>query len=207
MHFFFFFFLVPPNPIPMYQQHTNPIKPNTTTTFSSQFTPKCIHLHLHLNLKFQPQPLSFKPTSHLNNPNSRNPNPSNPSETLISVLRSLPDWADAVKERGMQRKRSLYSHPDWLQHRSSLRHLRHLLSTLSSRVVLSLLPPVLVLTAFSAAIAAYNSALSAHFLPDYFPLLRSSSLPYQLTAPALALLLVFRTEASYARLLLRLRSC
>lgn len=30
-------------------------------------------------------------------------------------------------------------------------------------------------------------------------MLRASSLPYQLTAPALALLLVFRTEASYSR--------
>lgn len=29
--------------------------------------------------------------------------------------------------------------------------------------------------------------------------MRASSLPYQLTAPALALLLVFRTEASYSR--------
>lgn len=31
-------------------------------------------------------------------------------------------------------------------------------------------------------------------------MLRAPSLPYQLTAPALALLLVFRTEASYSRL-------
>lgn len=30
-------------------------------------------------------------------------------------------------------------------------------------------------------------------------MLRASPLPYQLTAPALALLLVFRTEASYSR--------
>lgn len=36
-------------------------------------------------------------------------------------------------------------------------------------------------------------------LPGFFPVLRASSLPYQLTAPALALLLVFRTEASYSR--------
>ncbi|KAL9680261.1 hypothetical protein QQ045_018139 [Rhodiola kirilowii] len=36
-------------------------------------------------------------------------------------------------------------------------------------------------------------------LPEFFPVLRASSLPYQLTAPALALLLVFRTEASYSR--------
>ncbi|RYR63922.1 hypothetical protein Ahy_A04g021660 [Arachis hypogaea] len=87
------------------------------------------------------------------------------------------------------------------QHRSSL---CHLLLTLSSHVVLYLLPPVLAFTTFAAAIAAYNSAISAHFLlPEHFPVLRASSLPYQLTAPALALLLIFRTEASYARLVLR----
>ena len=48
-------------------------------------------------------------------------------------------------------------------------------------------------------IASYNSAVISHWLPEFFPLLRASSLPYQLTAPALALLLVFRTEASYSR--------
>ena len=41
--------------------------------------------------------------------------------------------------------------------------------------------------------------MALDWLPSVFPILRSSSLPYQLTAPALALLLVFRTEASYSR--------
>lgn len=41
--------------------------------------------------------------------------------------------------------------------------------------------------------------MDLHWLPGFFPVLRASSLPYQLTAPALALLLVFRTEASYSR--------
>ncbi|KAL1328935.1 hypothetical protein HN51_046115 [Arachis hypogaea] len=179
----------------MNQYHTNPT--TTTTKFYSQFTPKCNHLNHH-----NPKPLSFNLTisSSLKN-QSQDPSKDPPfSQTLTSIFLSLPDWADAVKERGMQRKRGLYTHTEWLQHRSSLRHLRHLLSTLSSRVVLSLLPPVLAFTTFAAAIAAYNSAVSAHFLlPEYFPVLRASSLPYQLTAPALALLLVFRTEASYAR--------
>ncbi|QCE02746.1 putative membrane protein [Vigna unguiculata] len=124
---------------------------------------------------------------------------SGPDQALISLLRSIPDWADTVQERGMQKKRSLYTHLNWRDHRSSLRHLRHLLSSLSSRVILSLVPPVLFFTGFAAAIASYNQALILHILPDFLPLLHSSSLPYQLTAPALALLLVFRTEASYAR--------
>ena len=51
----------------------------------------------------------------------------------------------------------------------------------------------------AVVIASYNSAVSLNWLPEFFPVLRASSLPYQLTAPALALLLVFRTEASYSR--------
>lgn len=99
----------------------------------------------------------------------------------------------------MRKKRQLYTHENWIQHRSSLRHVRHVLSSFSSRVVLSLVPPVIVFTSFAALIASYNTVVLMDWLPEFFPVLRASSLPYQLTAPALALLLVFRTEASYAR--------
>ncbi|XP_078445828.1 voltage-dependent chloride channel 1, chloroplastic-like [Wolffia australiana] len=126
---------------------------------------------------------------------SKEPDPS----PLISYLRKIPDWADAIKERGMRRRRSLYNHDLWVEHRSSLRHVRHLLSSLSSRVILSLIPPVFSLTAVAATLATYNWAVTAGLLPEFFPVLRASPLPYQLTAPALALLLVFRTEASYSR--------
>ncbi|KAI3987844.1 hypothetical protein MKX01_020958 [Papaver californicum] len=120
--------------------------------------------------------------------------------SLSSILRVIPDWADGIKEERMQQKRSLYNHEDWVKHRSSLRHVRHFMSSLSSRVVLSLIPPVIAFTSVAAVVATYNSAVSSwHLLPDFFPILRASSLPYQLTAPALALLLVFRTEASYSR--------
>ncbi|KAL2335958.1 hypothetical protein Fmac_010404 [Flemingia macrophylla] len=167
--------------------HQHRIKP---PTFSSLFTPKC-PFKLNSNLFLLRRPTSPPIRASLPSPG--------PAQTLISLLRSIPDWADTVQERGMQKKRSLYTHLNWRDHRSSLRHVRHLLSSLSSRVILSLVPPVLFFTAFAAAIAAYNSALLLHLLPDFLPLLRASSLPYQLTAPALALLLVFRTEASYAR--------
>lgn len=120
--------------------------------------------------------------------------------SLSSILRVIPDWADGIKEERMQKKRSLYNHEDWVHHRSSLRHVRHFMSSLSSRVVLSLIPPVVAFTSVAAVVATYNSAVSTwHLLPDFFPILRASPLPYQLTAPALALLLVFRTEASYSR--------
>lgn len=179
------------------KQPPNHIKPTTTTTiyFSSKFTPKFI-ITFDPVLPSKSKPLLFKSYSS-HSPNSSSS--SSPTHTLISILRTVPDWADRVKERGMQKNRTLYDHEKWVEHRSSLRHLRHLLSSLSSRVILSLVPPVIVFTTFAALIAGYNSAVLTHWLPEFFPVLRASSLPYQLTAPALALLLVFRTEASYSR--------
>ncbi|CAA0813619.1 UPF0187 protein - chloroplastic [Striga hermonthica] len=151
-------------------------------------------------LKFRPSPkISHKFfCSCKASQNPQNPNP-NQDWTLPWIFQAIPDWADSVKERGMKRKRSLYGHENWVQHRSSSRHVRHFMSSLSSRVILSLVPPVIFFTSVSAVIAAYNSAVSLDLLPEFFPVLRASSLPYQLTAPALALLLVFRTEASYSR--------
>ncbi|KAJ1698766.1 hypothetical protein LUZ63_007278 [Rhynchospora breviuscula] len=126
---------------------------------------------------------------------------SNPSPySLVSFLRWVPDWADGVKESRVRDPRPLYTPENWREHRSSRRHLRHLLTSLSSRVILSLIPPVFSLTTFAGFIALYNTAVSLAWLPNsIFPVLKASPLPYQLTAPALALLLVFRTEASYSR--------
>ena len=114
-------------------------------------------------------------------------------------LRWIGEWADALTERGMLKRRTFYSHDDWLRHRSSTRHYRHFASSFSSRAILSLIPPVGTMTAISLAVAIYNSIVLTGWLPSFIPLLHASSLSYQLTAPALALLLVFRTEASYSR--------
>ncbi|CAA7410582.1 unnamed protein product [Spirodela intermedia] len=105
---------------------------------------------------------------------------------LLPYLRRIPDRAEDMKERGMQKPRSLYTHDHWVERRSFLRHLRHLLLSLSSRVILSLIPPVFTLTAVDATLA-------------FLPLLRAPPLPYQLTALALALLLAFGAEALYSR--------
>ncbi|XP_061371551.1 voltage-dependent chloride channel 1, chloroplastic-like [Gastrolobium bilobum] len=145
-----------------------------------------------LSLSTQTKPFSSNFTQKLH-PSSSSKN------TLIWILRAIPEWADIVKEHGVQQNRTLYDHHRWVEHRSSLRHVRHFFSSLSSRVVLSLVPPVVAFTAFAAFIAAYNTAVLEHWLPEFFSLLRASSLSYQLTAPALALLLVFRTEAAYSR--------
>ncbi|KAK1284532.1 UPF0187 protein [Acorus calamus] len=168
--------------------------PSNLSSTTSSFTPKTF-------LKNLPSPPPPKPSSSTrtirfrtlcSSSSSKPPNP-------IDFLRWIPDWADEIQERGMRKHRALYTHDQWREHRSSRRHIRHLLSSLSSRVILSLVPPVLAFTSFAAVIAGYNSAVLIGWLPEWFPLMRASALPYQLTAPALALLLVFRTEASYGR--------
>lgn len=143
--------------------------------------------------------VNLKPSRVSSGPESGDSGTKTLTEKLILLLSAVPDWADEIKERGMQQKRTLYTHEKWVEHRSSLRHVRHLLSSFSSRVILSLIPPVFFFTSVAVVIAGYNSAVALDWLPGIFPILRSSSLPYQLTAPALALLLVFRTEASYSR--------
>eukprot|EP00250_Pteridium_aquilinum_P003138 c13471_g1_i1 orf=2-730(-) len=70
------------------------------------------------------------------------------SKNLIEFIARVTAWADTQKESGMpqRQQRAFYSHQDWLQHRSSLRHMRHMLSSGSSRVILSLIPPVFAVT-------------------------------------------------------------
>ncbi|KAI9180632.1 hypothetical protein LWI28_006821 [Acer negundo] len=181
-------------------------QPTSKLSLSSHFTPNTLLKLPTLNFLSKPKkPLTFITLCCSSQSQSQSRSQSQSPRktlTLISILCAVPDWADSVKERGMQQKRSLYNHEKWVQHRSSLRHIRHLLSSFSSRVILSLIPPVIAFTLFAVAIASYNSAVDVHWLPGFLPVLRASSLPYQLTAPALALLLVFRTEASYSRMVI-----
>ncbi|XP_073156043.1 voltage-dependent chloride channel 1, chloroplastic-like [Henckelia pumila] len=180
----------------------NPARPHVSPSCSST------HLNPRTLLRFRnpPSPIHSKKPRRLpllflcsSQPSGNSNSPSDQDSTLFSMLKAIPDWADGIKERGMVQRRALYDHEKWVQHRSSSRHVRHFLSSLSSRVILSLVPPVIVFTSFAVIIASYNTAVSMGWLPESFPILRAPPLPYQLTAPALALLLVFRTEASYSR--------
>ncbi|KAL3690386.1 hypothetical protein R1sor_016695 [Riccia sorocarpa] len=118
---------------------------------------------------------------------------------VMALIDRAAAYADEQKEIGMRTRRAFYKSEDWVEHRSSKRHARHFFKSFSSRVIISLIPPVLSVTLIATVIAVYNSAVESHLLPPFFFLLHTSSLPYQLVASALALLLVFRTEASYSR--------
>jgi predicted membrane chloride channel (bestrophin family) len=50
------------------------------------------------------------------------------------------------------------------------------------------------LTAIAAAVTGYSEPVLAHAVPQFFPLLHVSSLPFSLGTPALALLFVFHTN-------------
>jgi hypothetical protein len=120
-----------------------------------------------------------------------------PPVTLRQYL--SPVTADMGKEKSMVYRRTVFGHSEWLRHRSTKRHYRHILSIAQSRVILALGPTVLTLTGIALAIALYNEAVINGVLPHDLPLLRTSPLPLQLTTPASALLLVFRINASYGR--------
>ena len=97
-------------------------------------------------------------------------------------------------------RNKVYGHAEWARHKSSWRHGRHLLTILNSGVIFALGPPVALCTLFAVVVAVTNYAIRySHRLPEWIPILQVATLPFSLTAPVLALLLVFRTNSSYQR--------
>lgn len=119
--------------------------------------------------------------------------------SIWSAYELEPDDTEGPKDNATLYRRTVYDQEAWAHHRSSLRHGRTILSMMGSKVVTALCPAVSGLTLVAVALAGYNQMKTSHWLPSWFPLLHVSPLPFQLLAPALALLLVFRTNASYAR--------
>jgi predicted membrane chloride channel (bestrophin family) len=114
-------------------------------------------------------------------------------------------------EASRRYRRTVFTNEDWLQHRSSTRLFGNLSGTFTSGVVRSLVTEVAAVATIGALACAWNGAiegfedfgdvLHAPLLPnvhDVF-LARLPALPFTLASPALGLLLVFRTNASYAR--------
>ncbi|KAK3253184.1 hypothetical protein CYMTET_37552 [Cymbomonas tetramitiformis] len=108
------------------------------------------------------------------------------------VLPSLERWETEVKEgKVRQLRRTEYDETDWRRHRSIGRYGRHVLAIPSSMVVRGLLGPC----AFNMGVTAIACSMSQ--VADSLDL--SNSLPFELTAAPLGLMLVFRTNSSYAR--------
>jgi len=83
----------------------------------------------------------------------------------------------------------------WNTHRSSSRYLRLLSGIFFSVTTRRVLPTVLILVAWSGGIDLYNSVEGTYGLPE----LELPLTPFELTAPILGLLLVFRSDRAFDR--------
>jgi len=111
----------------------------------------------------------------------------------------LQEWERDVKEGSRKTKESGRGYRDasftperWAAHRSVGRYWRHIIGIPSSRVVQGLLAPC----SFTAGVALVACA-SRQYYSDFLGV--SSPIPFELTAASLGLMLVFRTNESYAR--------
>ncbi len=116
------------------------------------------------------------------------------------------------KEGQRVTRRDVYSYDSWLWHRAPGRLIRNFQGTFRSNVLRNVRLEVMTVASLAAAICLYNDDLSLVAetfrgfdlntiadLLDARPTLQISMLPFTLASPALFLLLVFRTNASYDR--------
>ncbi|KAL7466414.1 hypothetical protein ACHAXS_006717, partial [Conticribra weissflogii] len=152
-----------------------------------------------------------------NNNNNKNDNNNNNNNNLRQgSIRAATAELGKVPygEQSRKYRRTIFTHRDWVEHRSSSsRIFDNLQSMFFSGVVRQLRLQVTAVTAVAAVVTFWNvgivDAATSHpeifadyELMEYFPTLHAIALPtvpFTLSSPALGLLLVFRTNASYAR--------
>ena len=111
-------------------------------------------------------------------------------------------------EKSRRYRRTVFQHSDWVEHRrSNSRIIKNLQGMFFSGVVRQLRSQVGTVAAVAALVLTWNLGIFPYLL-SLWPGLQSSpfitpimlpSIPFTLSSPALGLLLVFRTNASYAR--------
>jgi len=87
----------------------------------------------------------------------------------------------------------------WANHRSTDRYLFALLSLPASRIIRSLQGPLIVTLAIAIATCANHELVHSGTIPAYLEIPVVKPVAINLTAFALSLLLVFRTNSSYGR--------
>jgi putative membrane protein len=117
---------------------------------------------------------------------------------LPETLAGAPGGQDIVHygEASRKYRRTVFTHQDWIEHRSSDRLLENLSSIPISGIVRQLFEEISLVAAIATALVVWNGILA----PEYgLPMFCLPARPFTLSSPALALLLVFRTNASYHR--------
>ena len=103
------------------------------------------------------------------------------------------------KEDSRKLRRTVYTTNDWKIHRSSERYFKELKNMPHSIVIRGLLKQASLVALFSTFIVIYNLMIQLKIFKISLPLLSVPSQPFSLLSPSLGLLLVFRTNAAYAR--------
>ena len=133
------------------------------------------------------------------------------SEHRLDSIQISPTDEDQISyaEQSRRFRRTYFTHADWRKHRSGDRLLRNLRSTLNSGVVRQLSDDLARVAAVAFAICFWNDLFVRGYqdfsgqlhppLLTNLPLICLPIEPFSLSSPALGLLLVFRTNASFAR--------
>uniref|UniRef100_A0A7S4T2M8 Bestrophin homolog n=1 Tax=Ditylum brightwellii TaxID=49249 RepID=A0A7S4T2M8_9STRA len=112
---------------------------------------------------------------------------------------------DAIKSLGRvpygeasrKYRRTVYTHKDWLNHRSNDRLVGSLISMFYSGVIRQVKNKIFLVASVAVFVTVWDEVL-INYYPD-LPHVCLPTIPFLLSSPALGLLLVFRTNASYQR--------
>ena len=112
------------------------------------------------------------------------------------------------KESSRQYRRTVFMHKEWEDHRSTNRFINSLTTTLESGVLKGRQDEVVAITAFATFVVVWNliaggwtgiGMVKHDAIIPYLPVLALPLSSFTLTGSSLGLLLVFRTNAAYAR--------
>ena len=112
------------------------------------------------------------------------------------------------KESSRQYRRSVFMHDEWVDHRSTERFLNSIKTTTESGVLRGREDEILAATAFAGFLVVYNTIAGGYTglgmvkhdaIIPHLPVLSLPLSFFTLTGSSLGLLLVFRTNAAYAR--------
>jgi len=122
----------------------------------------------------------------------------------LNFFKRLMRQSDDYKEASRVFRRTVFTNKDWQEFRSSARLWKNISTMFTSGIIRGLWFELTCLTTVALSVVLINKAILSGVLMPYVPfdgtfLFSLPTLPFQLSSPALALLLVFRTNTVYAR--------
>mmetsp|Transcript_34758 Transcript_34758/g.51154 ORF Transcript_34758/g.51154 Transcript_34758/m.51154 type:complete len:426 (+) Transcript_34758:75-1352(+) len=133
-----------------------------------------------------------------------------PSATSLQMGPPTPEslLTETYGEGSRKYRRTVYTHNEWVKHRSSDRFIRNISSMINSGVYKSLGREVFATTAIATFLVVFNALTGGYTdfdgvqheaIISSLPQLTLPLTPFTLLSPSLGLLLVFRTNSSYGR--------